>query len=349
MARSRTALSRLLPACLAACLLGAGEPRAQGADKQVEGWALRCEAETCRASRPSESGRQVLLLGRFPGQDALSVGFAAPGAIPDRERPVSLRLDGKAIGTLAPDRGYQPLERPEAFWILDTRLAGQIVQAGAADRLLRIEYLDVTGAAFDADFRLDGLAAVTAAMDQALGRKIRRDAAVAPKGLAPAPAVAKAELIARQGLPPRLVERHRAASDCEDPASPLLKPIPPVIGPLSKTAMLYAVPCAASGGEVSYRLWVVESGEIGGITPLYFALYDETFGWRGTDLLPNVAFDPREARLTARSTARSDAACGSRGQWRWKDYGFALEDFRSAPDCAKGANPADWPRVFPTR
>lgn len=330
-----------------ALALTAGET-APAQTTRADGWALLCEAGACRASLASASGLQALMIGRFPGADGVSVGIASQAAIPDRERPINLRLDGRAIATLAPERGYQPFERPEAFWVLDARAATAIVQAGGAGRTLRIEYLDVSGAPHDADFDLSGLDALLTAMDDRLGRKAKREG-LPPRGIAAAPAASKAELIVRQGPPARLLERHMAASDCEDPGSPRLKPVPPVIGPLSRTAMLYAIPCAASGGQVSYRLWVVESGEIGGITPLYFASFDEGFGWRGTALLPNVGFDAKEARLVARSATRADSGCGTYGAWRWKDYDFAMEEFRASSDCAGSRNPADWRRVFPAR
>jgi hypothetical protein len=344
----RAAPATITIASVLALAAFAGAP-AGAAEETVQGWTLSCEAGTCRASLPSLSGLQALTFGRFAGEDRIALGFASQTAIPDRERPITLRLDNRPLGTLAPERGYAGFERPEAFWLLDGKTIDAILQGAGPGRRLRIEYLDVTGAPHDADFRLDGLAALIDRTDAMLDRKARREGVAPGRALPPPPSIGKAALIMRQGLPARLLERHRAASDCEDPQSPLLKPLAPVIGPLSRTAMLYGIPCAASGGQVSYKLWVLESGEIGGMTPLFFALYDPVFGWRGTDLLPNIAFEPGEARLTARSGARSDAGCGGRGVWRWKDYGFAMEEYRYAPDCGRSRNPVDWPKVFPLR
>lgn len=336
-------------ALVAALAAPAGPAAAQSAapaqDRETAGWTWRCEAGSCRASLPSASGRQVLMIARLPAQEAYSVGLAAPTAIPDRERPMNLRIDGRSVATLPPERGYRPFERPEAMWLLDARAASALLASrGSA----RFEYLDVTGAPHDADFALAGLGPLLDELDTAAGRPARREA-VPPQGLAAAPAATRADLVIRQGIPPRLIERHRAASDCEDPGSPLLKPIPPVVGSLSATAMLYAIPCVATGGQVSYRLWVLESGEIGGITALYFALYEDGFGWRGSDLLPNVAFDAAASRLTARSGARGESGCGSYGAWRWKGWAFAMEEFRAAPNCGTRRDPASWPRLFPPR
>ena len=317
--------------------------------KAFAGWNGACDpaAGLCRASLASASGLQALLIGRLPGSDGIALGVIMPGAIADRERPISVRVDGKRLFDLDPRTGYAPFERPDAFWLTDQKVAATLLAALLKGKTLRLEYIDVAGAPHDADFALDGIDKLLAWTDERLAKKsAKREAAAPPPGLAPAPAVTKAELIVRQGVPPRLIERHMAASDCEAPNSPLLKAVKPVIGPLSKTAMLYGIPCAASAGNVSYRIWVVESGEIGGITPLYFASFDPAFGWKGSDLVFNIAFDSKEAQLTSTFRGRGGADCGSRGQWRWKDFAFAMEEFRSNADCG-GGEPDSWPRVFP--
>lgn len=316
--------------------------------KAFAGWNGACDpaAGLCRASLASASGLQALLIGRLPGSDGIALGVIMPGAIADRERPISVRVDGKRLFDLDPRTGYAPFERPDAFWLTDQKTAATLLASLLKAKTLRLEYIDVAGAPHDADFTLDGLDKLLAWTDERLGKKGAKREAVAPPGLAPAPVVTKAELIVRQGVPPRLIERHMAASDCEAPNSPLLKAVKPVIGPLSKTAMLYGIPCAASAGNVSYRIWVVESGEIGGITPLYFASFDPAFGWKGSDLVFNIAFDSKEARLTSTFRGRGGADCGSRGQWRWKDFAFAMEEFRSNADCG-GGEPDSWTRVFP--
>ena len=316
------------------------------ATKQFAGWRGLCDPSLgmCRASLASETGLQALLIGRLPGSDGIAVGVVVPNAIADRERPIGVRVDGKRLFDLNPG-DYAPFERPDQFWLTDPKTAAPLLAALFKGRSLRLEYIDVTGAPYDADFTLEGLDQLVAWTDERLAKKGAKREAAAPPGLAAAPAVTKAELIVRQGVPPRLVDRHMAASDCEAPNSPLLKAIKPVIGPLSKTAMLYGIPCTASGGNVSYRVWVVESGEIGGITPLYFAAFDPAFGWKGSDLVYNIAFDDKQARLVSTFRGRGGADCGSRGIWRWKDFAFAMDEFRSSSDC--GADPDRWTRVYP--
>lgn len=319
--------------------------RADVVETSIKGWAGRCDAPTCRASRPSTSGLQALILGRFETGDGIAVGLSTPGAIVDRDRPMTLRIDGKRIADLAPRSGFLPLERVEAFWITDAALAQTVIAALPTAKSVRFEYIDVTGAPHDADIDVAGFADVLAWTDRQLGRTTVKPIGVAPRGLDAAPNPGRADLVIRMGVPPRLTAKHMAASDCEAPNSPLLRAFKPVIGVLSSTAILYSIPCTASAGNISYRLWVVESGEIGGITAQYFALLDPVYGWKGSDLLHNVAYDDKTARLTA--TYRAGGGCGSRGTWRWKNWAFAMEEFRLAETCAEGRDPADWPKVWP--
>jgi len=339
---SRSLAALALGVALALPLAGTSVAAENG---RVKDWNATCDSPVCRASLASKSGLQALLLGRFETGDGLALGLATPGAIADRDRPMTLRVDGRKIADLEPKSGYAPLERVESFWIVDPKVADTVVAALKGAKTLRVEYIDVTGAPHDADFDVSAFPEVVAWTDGRLGRTTAKPIGVAPRGLAPAPDPGRAELVIRQGLPSRLIVKHMAASACEAPDSPLLRAFKPVIAPLSSTAILYAVPCTASQGNVSYRLWVVESGEIGGITPLYFASLDPVLGWKGSDLLYNVTYDAAEKRLT--STQRTGAGCGTRGVWRWKEWTFAMEESRLATDCVEGRDPAAWPRVWP--
>ena len=343
-------MTRILPRLAAVLALSVSTVTGVGLahaaeDTRIGNWAATCDAPMCRASLPSASGRQALLLGRFETGDGIALGLATPGAIADRDRPMTLRVDGRKIVDLEPKSSYAAFERVEAFWITDAKVAEAVLSALRAGKQFRVEYIDVTGAPNDADFDVADLAKILAWTDGRLGRVTAKPTGAAPRGLAAAPETTRADLVIRQGLPPRLVAKHMAASACEAPDSPLLRTFKPVIAPLSTTAILYAVPCTASVGNISYRLWVVESGEIGGITPLYFASFDPHLGWKGSDLLYNVSFDAAEKRLV--SVQRTGAGCGSRGVWKWKEWTFAMEETRLAADCVEGRDATAWPRVWP--
>lgn len=328
----------------AALLLAPASPAgAEPVTTEIKGWKAMCEAPVCRASLPSASGLQALMLGRFEIGDGIAVGLSTPGAIADRDRPMTLRIDGRQIADIEPKSGHLPYEKVESFWIVDARLAEAILAARTGPKKLRIEYIDVTGAPHDADFDLAALSEVIAWTDERLGRASGKVVGAAPRGLIAAPETPRSDLVIRQGIPPRLAAKHMSASECEAPNSPLLRAFKPVIGVLSSTAILYAIPCTASAGNVSFRLWVVESGEIGGITPLYFATFDGALGWKGTDLLHNIAYDEKATRLTSTFKA---GGCGARGVWRWKKWTFEMLETRVASECVEGRDPAEWPLMW---
>ena len=135
-----------------------------------------------------------------------------------------------------------------------------VVEALPTAKSLRFEYIDVTGAPHDADIDVAGFADLLAWTDRQLGRTTAKPTGVAPRGLDAAPAPSRGELVVRMGVPPRLLAKHTAASDCEASNSPLLRAFKPVIGVLSSTAILYSIPCTASQGNVSYRLWTDAGG-----------------------------------------------------------------------------------------
>ncbi len=305
----------------------AADPTTYSAD----GWLAQCDGRVCKASLASESRTEALLLGRWPGSRGVSIGLVTPRGIADRERPIDLRMDANAAMTLRPGHDYAPLERVETFWVIDDHLASEIVQGALKARHLRLSYLDMIGAPHDADFDVSGLQKVLEFIGSQPAAMPTQGAAP-PHDVAPAPDLSRIELIIRMGLPDRLLVRHARASDCEDPASPRLKSVLTLIGPLSKNAILYAIPCSASGADISYRLWVIETGEIGGITPLYFALYDPVFGWKGSDLLYNVSFEPNGSKLTSTLKGQS-GTCGHSALWHWKGYAFALDSYQLPSVC----------------
>jgi hypothetical protein len=330
---------------IALLALGATLRPATGEDAlyyAANNWIARCEAGVCKASLASGIRDEALLIGRWSGPSdkpaaGIAIGIATPHAIADRERPIDVRIDDKSVLTLVPGRDYAPLERVEAFWLTDRTAANTVVEAVLKGKRLRISYLDMVGAPHDADFNVEALTSVIAFMDDAQHIAAGSTTGVAPPQSVPhAPEMSRIDLIIRMGLPARLLARHARSSDCEDATSPKLKSVTPLIGALSKVAILYAIPCTASGSDITYRLWVIETGEIGGITPLYFALYDQAFGWKGSDLLFNVAFDAATTRLISTEKTTRASGCGHRAVWHWKNYAFQLDEFKLLPECAGG-------------
>jgi hypothetical protein len=172
-----------------------------------------------------------------------------------------------------------------------------------------------------------------------------RRAGPPPPELPPAPEVDAAALIALDGVPPRLLDWHMAAGVCEAPDSPALSDVATVIAPLSDTAMLYALPCFVREGRPNHRLYMIESGEIGGMSVLYFASWSARFGWSGTDTLEAIAYEPETRRLTATDLGGVEG-CGWSGAWTFDAYAFRLDETRAPADCGAAGDPAGWPTVF---
>ena len=117
----------------------------------------------------------------------------------------------------------------------------------------------------------------------------------------------------------------------------------PVIAQLSKTAILYAIPCTAGAYNIAYRLYMRETGEIGGVETLYFATWSGDYGWGGTDLLFNINVDG--PRLSALYKGRGLGDCGTNAQWVWRDYAFRLVRY-AAQDPCEGIPAENWPVIF---
>ncbi|HOV05013.1 MAG TPA: DUF1176 domain-containing protein [Kaistiaceae bacterium] len=334
---------------LALVLLAAGPAGAE--TRTFEDWTANCdEAGACTATSPSlASPADHLFVARAAtGKADWNLGFSTNAALADRDRPINIRVAGGAATTLRPASGYGPFAAPQDFYVTDPAAGTRIFAEMAAGAALRVEYVDIAGGAHDLDASLAGLSAALLWIDERQGRLDSPRRIAAPGHLAPAAAIDEGARIAAAGVPPLLAEAHARTSDCEALESELIAGVEPVIGALSDTATLYALPCTAGAYQVAYRLYVVERGEIGGIRPLYFADYSEDFGWRGTDLLMSVAFDAETATLTSFAKGRGLADCGTAGTWVWRDFDFALVEFR-AKDTCDGTPPQDWPRVFPQR
>lgn len=301
------------------------------------GWQGGCTATSCLYRRAAAEGDTALLIARRAGAAGLSIGFAFPGARPDRDRPAALSLDGQPIATLLPGRDLRPVETADESWIVAApplaRLAAQLGQGG----LLRLSYLDVLGAPHDASFDLGGGGEIVAAL--AVG-PVANPATVAPTPQSNLALPARIDEIRRLGVPARLAQLHAAMTTCEALDSPRLAGRAALIAELSPTAILYALPCAAGRDTVLSQLWVIETGEIGGITPQHFALYQPSLGWIGTDRLADVAF--AAGRLTAHAAPAT--GCAWAAAWRWRGTTFGLDELTLTACPGKRGGPT---RIFP--
>lgn len=304
-------------ATLAALLLALAATPAPAAEPPA-GWNGGCAGDSCLYRRDAVEGSAALLVARRAGADGLSLGFAFSGANADRSRPAALSLDGRPLATLRPNTDIRAIDAPTELWLVSAPALARIAEQLGKGGTLRLSYLDVLGGPHDANFDLGGWGEIVAAL--AVG-DVAKPRTVAPMPRSDLVLPDRLAEISRLGVPARLVELHARQTTCEALTSPALAGHAPLIAELSPTAVLYALPCTAGRDTVLAKLWVLEFGEIGGIAPQSFALYQPAQGWIGADLLPNVAWD--KDRLSARA-APADG-CAWTATWRWLGTRFGLD------------------------
>lgn len=344
-------LGRTAGAIAAGLLLVAAPAAAQQSSARYENAEVICdEASFCvavvRSLDANGEARSVLQLRRGPEpRSRWQIAISTLADLADRDRPVSLSVDNGVGITLRPASDYAPFVNPRDFFVLSQFALDRLMVDLQVGYVLRFAYIDIAGGPHTDVFRLDGLTAALNDIDRRQKRVARDRRSGPPEDLPPAPPVDKQALVALDGLPPRLVEWH-LAFECEAPDSPSLKDVDPVIGALSDTAMLYAIPCFRSNDRTGYRLYLVESGEIGGMHALTFATFSSRFGWMGADTLEDVRYDEKTRTLTALDLGEG-GGCGWSGTWVFDEYAFRLAGMRVHEGCGSPKPPEAWTEVYP--
>ncbi len=152
-------------------------------------------------------------------------------------------------------------------------------------------------------------------------------------------------LRAEEPLPNMLLDTHYRTSDCE--AMETIKGPKPIIAVLSNVARLYALPCTSSShDDVTFRVYLFETGEIGGIRPLLFSLFTPQLGWVGTDILRGVKLNAETGEIIHKTLSRWGGACGTYGRWKWNDFTVKMLEFSYRKSCATGKNVKDWIQIY---
>jgi invasion protein IalB len=336
---------------LAFCLQALG-PAASRAHAETFGdWQLDCSSrDNCQLTTTGveeQSGQPLYTLALRAGKAALSLSFSAGRARPDDTRAMQWEVDGTLVHVLRPEE-FAPFGDIDRLYVTDTAAGDRLLAALRGGTRLRVSYLDAVADAHDAVFSLTGL---TAGLQALGGAASGLDTArlAAPDTLAALARPSRREIVTALGIPYAVLERHARTSDCESTDSASIANAEVPVGVLGNASTLYAIPCTVSGNAVTYRLYMRDSGEIGGIETLAFALHDPRFGWVGTDLLTGVAYDHDRGLLTAEHVGRSDRVCGYRAAWRWQDYAFVMERFEGPAECRDAGNPGRWTQVFPSK
>ena len=344
--KTRVRLSALATAAAVCLLVGLSSPRAQ-ADTFGE-WRLDCATrEACRLAtqgREELTGEPLFVLALSPSGDALALELAVGGPRPDDIRAMQWEVDGNLVHVLRPGE-FALHGDTRRFFVTDAPAGRKLLGALRGGARLRISYLDAVAEAHDAVFSLGGLTAGLEALSGQMG--LPAAPKIAAPALAEVAAPSRSEAVAALGIPYAVLERHARSSDCEATDSVSFRNVGVPIAALGQTAVLYAIPCTVSGNTVTYRLYMRDTGEIGGIETLHFALHDPRFGWTGTDLLSNVRFDDAAGLLAAEYLGPGDRVCGYRANWSWQDHAFRMERFEGPNDCRDASRPESWARQHP--
>jgi len=325
----------LLMAGLMAAPANAAPP---SAPKRFGAFAVTCDdgrhcAATVQAVNPDKAS--VLVLLRAPDSRARwTVSISTLGVLADRDRPVALSIDNGVDITLRPVSDYAPFVDPSSYYLVSQSALDRLMLQIQRGHMLRFSFIDLAGSAHSDRFPLDGLAPALNEIDAQQGRIPGDRRAGPPVGLPDAPDIDVAAHLVSAGVPPRLLELHLASQACEAPDAADIADVQPLIGALSETATLYAIPCFRNGSGLASRLYLVERGEIGGMTPLMFAGYSERLGWYGLDVLSDVAYDDGTRRLQAEG--EDDHGCGFKGSWTFVDTAFRLDKLEAASTCKAG-------------
>lgn len=337
----------VLTFALVALTLGMAVDASAAVSKRFGAFSVACDdsqhcAVSVQAVNPDKAS--VFVLQRSPESRARwTVSISTLGVLADRDRPVSLSVDNGVDITLRPVSDYAPFVNPSDYYLVSQTSLDRLMLQVQRGHMLRFSFIDLAGAAHSDRFPLDGLAQALNEIDMQQGRIPGDRRAGPPIGLPEAPEVDVAAHLAAAGVPPRLLELHLDSAACEAPNATDIADAKPLIAPLSETATLYAIPCFRNAAGLASRLYLIESGEIGGMSPLIFAGFSDRLGWYGVDVLSAVAYDATSHRLEA--TGADDHGCAFRGSWTFTDTAFRLDKMSSATSC--GATATGWKDVYP--
>jgi hypothetical protein len=352
MAPVRRGLSGLSCIFAGAAWLLAGLAASAGAQTFGD-WHLDCPAQAdCtlstsaldNADGPGGPDGPRLAFGAGEG-GSLSLAFEAPRPRPDDRRAQQWAVDGRLTHVVRPEE-LALFGGVNRFHMIRSQAGDVLLPALKAGTELRISYLDPIGEAHDRRFSLAGLTEGLGALAERLELGGVPTRIAAPRDLAETPPPTRQQAVAALGIPYAVLDLHARSGACESTASPSIASQDVIIAAISQVATLYAIACTAGGTHVTYRLYVRDSGEIGGVEALVFALHDPRFGWSGTDLLVNPDFDPETGTLSASYVGRSDRHCGYKAKWVWQDYAFRLARFEGPETCADATRPGRWSALY---
>ncbi|WP_224407807.1 DUF1176 domain-containing protein [Afifella sp. IM 167] len=335
-----------LAAALAALLLST-TPGLAADGKAFRDWQAECQPDAgCLAETGGPSTR--LGLDRADGADGFYIRLDFSDPLPDPDRPLTLLVDGEKTVLAAHTGWVLTGAEGRSFVSADAPLRARLTEAMLKGSQLVLEYIDVTGEPRRQLFSLSGLSAALLWIEERMGIVGAERRAIVPDELAQArpeatSKKAKEASIEASGVPEAVRGLHIASSACEAPDTELMKDIPVQIAKVSETAIVYAIPCTVGAYNITYRLYLRETGEIGGARTLYFPEWSKAYGWSGTDLLFNVSLEG--THLSAFAKGRGLGDCGSSAEFTFLDYAYRLDRYIAEEDC-NGRLPDAWPVIY---
>ena len=345
-------MPRILQICLCLMLSTFSASASDSWSEIFRDWRATCSADGgCEAST-GDQGANVpgdtvrLILERTSNESPgwfIALEFLRKPTRPDRA--ITLAIPGRPEIVISGDSDFRAYGGPERFYVTAQSALNALLPAVLAGDVIKISYFDVTNESRAYPLSLSGVSASLLWIEEQMRMVGAPRIASAPVGLPPATPSAE-DNIRQAGIPETVQAYHERTSSCEIYDDQELKNLGFVIEPLGATSTLYALPCTHHAYNVTYRLYVRDIGEIGGIRTLHFATYSDTTNWSGTDLLFNIQVEGRQ--LSAFYKGRGLGDCGTLGFWTWQDYEYRLERFAAQTDC-KGVPADQWPVLFSAR
>ena len=315
-------------------------------------WSADCGADGCAMRTRNAEGDLLFIVGLRNGE-ALSAGVRLAAPVADFSEPLTLEPAGSGYITFLPQDDYALFGPAADIYFVEADKTGRLIARLKTASGVMLAFVNAdrsAGQSSERRFPLSGFATVLDAVTRELGlndrdlrfaRPVGLDAAQMPTAAHHAGIGPLASGPAPEGIPQIVFDMHLRVSDCEMLVDGALGNTRPQAARMSETAIVYAIPCIANRSGSTWRLYEMETGEIGGVRPLTLARYSPKFGWVGMDEPANVALDEGARSLTARREGRDTDGCGYAGTWVYDQFDFRMERFSAAARC--GALRQVWP------
>jgi hypothetical protein len=344
-----------LTAALAVAVLLAGSTPSQAFSVSEGTWSADCGADGCAMRTRNTEGDLLFLIG-IRNSQTFSAGIRFSAPVADLSEAITLSTGGGYTSFL-PQDDYAVFGPAGDLYLIEPAKTARLVDQFGPATTLEVNYANAdpsTGQSGALQFSLSGFSAVYQAVKRELGTGSAKVAFAAPPGLERADMPPAAHHISQgaapgaivsspapDGIPQVVFDMHLRISDCEALSGGTLRGVAPQSARMTETAIIHAIPCIASAAGTTWRLYQIETGEIGGVRPLTLARYSPKFGWVGMLEPANVTLDPAAPGLTASRTGQGSDDCGYRGTWVYEDFDLKLVRFEAAARC--GAMRQVWP------